>query len=102
MATTDTSSTQDTANAAPSAAVTDAPERVLVDTPVENLAVQEATSGPTNPQVDDLIVNEMSNDDVVASFPKTTNEHGVDQVLVDANGDIQGLDADKQPSASGK
>jgi hypothetical protein len=75
-------------------------ERVLVDTPVENLTVQEATSGPTNPQVDDLIVNEPTNDDIVAQFPTTTNEHGVDQVLIDANGQIQGLDADKQPTAT--
>ena len=43
------------------------------------------------PVVDDAIVNEMTNDEAIAAFPKTTNEFGTEQVRIDANGQIEGL-----------
>lgn len=53
------------------------------------------------PVVDDAIVNEMTNDDVIASFPKTTNEFGTAQVHIDENGQIKGLaSADQATTAS--
>lgn len=76
------------------------PERITTDTPVEDLKVQEATSGPTNPQVDDLIINEQTNDDIVAALPTTKNEFGTEQVIINADGTIQGLASEDQPSAT--
>lgn len=69
-----------------------------INTPVDQLEVQTATSGPSNPQVKDEIVNPQTNDDVIASFPKTTNEQGVEQVWVDENGFIQGVSPEAQPA----
>lgn len=43
---------------------------------------------------DDLIVNELTNDDVVAGFPK--NDNG--QVEIDENGFVKGLTSTEQPT----
>lgn len=76
------------------------PERITTDTDPSTLTPQTETSGPTNPQVDDSIVNELTNDDVIASFPKTKNEFGTEQVIIDANGFIKGLAPEDQPVAA--
>lgn len=47
---------------------------------------------------DDLIINQPSNDDTVAAFPKFENEHGTEQVHIDENGWIVGLDEQAQPA----
>lgn len=46
---------------------------------------------------DDLIINEPNNDFIVANFPKVTNDAGVDQVVIDENGWIVGVDPQAQP-----
>ena len=86
-------------------------ETPVVDVPVathEVAPVEEVVEAPVAeptpvvaPVVDDAIVNEMTNDDVIASFPKTTNEFGTAQVHIDENGQIEGLaSADQATPAS--
>jgi hypothetical protein len=73
---------------------------ITTDTPVTDLPEQTVTSGPTNPQVDDLIINEQTNDDIVANLPTTKNEFGTEQVIINADGTIQGLATADQPSST--
>ena len=84
------------------------PEAIVTETPVVETLVATPEVAPVAeptpvvaPVVDDAIVNEMTNDDVIASFPKTTNEFGTAQVHIDENGQIEGLaSADQATPAS--
>lgn len=100
--------TSETPEVTPEAIVTETPVvETLVATP-EVAPVEEVVEAPVAeptpvvaPVVDDAIVNEMTNDDVIASFPTTTNEFGTAQVHIDENGQIEGLaSADQATTAS--
>ena len=70
-------------------------DRIYTDTPFDKLNVTYEGL----PRVDDLIVNEQTNDDVIAAFPKKKNDAGTEQVWIDENGFIDGVDAGSQPAA---
>lgn len=72
------------------------PSRIDTNTPFEELDVKYEGL----PRVDDRIQNELTNDDVVANFPKTKNDAGTEQVIINADGSIQGLEATDQPTAT--